>query len=1701
MAITWQTPGSVAYSSPQGASSISVGYPASNAEGEKLILIIGMKPSTANSGSVTTPGSWNAVTSITGAGGYGSALNADQGNTNLFVYERTVPAGGLSGSLSVTVSNNNICWGFMARLTNSANYVWDSVAGTTGSDIVAGNVDITFGSNPGVTTGDYIIGAMCTPTDVGGGTQFSSEAFVQTGVTFGTVTEINEPYSNTGDDIGGFSCRAAVSSGTGSAAPQMTATAGGTTTNVRGPGVFIRIREKNNLITLTGNNCNQPNTTNTGAVTQERVLTGNNCNQTNTTTTGEVTGPKNLTGNNCNQPNTTTSGGIGIGTTRYWVGGTGNWDGSDTTHWSSNSGGSGGASVPTSTNDVVFDANSNTGTGSFTVSVTATANCLGYKASNLDGAMTISQSAHLNIYGNIETPSSNYTHNGNSLYFVYLKKTSSTATILFRGSVTGANLKIEGGASYSLIGDLTAGNVDVNKGTLDFANYNANINTLTSSSLDARTVLLRSGTITIRSSLSFSFSRTFGGLTFDCGTSTLKFTGATGSSLSGDNNTFYWIQNDVPNSPFTLFIQDSNTYFDWKTSLAKCRFQVATGSTQTFTQFTLTGTAGNLHQIYSNSSGNSFDTSKASGTVSVDYLDLKDNHAVGGATFYAGANSNNGGNTTGWNFSAPSITLTGNNCSQTNQTTTGAISIVKTLTGNDCNQTNQSTTGGITQTHNISGNNCQQVNQSTTGAITKTFTLTGNNCNQTNQSTSSAISQTHILTGNNCNQTNQSSTGGISQNNTLVGNNCSQVNQSTTDAISQTHLIAGNNCNQTNQSSTGAVTKTQTLTGNDCNQTNQSTTGAISQEHALTGNHCNQINQTSTGAITTVQTITGNNVNQTNQSTSAGIGLGNTRYWIGGTGTWNGTDTSHWSDVSGGSGGASVPTSSYNVVFDQNSNSGTSSFTVTIQTVDANCFNFAAQNLDGAMTLEQNAHLYVYGSLECPTSNFTCNGNGSQQIYLAKTSGSATVKWNAATSGANLNQTGTGTYSLARDLYCGNLTIGAGTFDFNNYDASVHELRSSSLDARTISLGNGTITVRLSVSFSFTHSFGGLTLNRGQSTLRFNYADGGATLAGDGNTFYKLQSDCAVGVGTLTVTDSNTYYDLTSSIAESSTKFYTGTTQTFEQFTLTGTPGHLHKIEGFGGAFDTSKTSGTVSIDYVYLKDNHAVGGAAFYAGLNSTNGGNTDGWTFNAPPIVLTGNNCQQANQTTTGLITQERVLTGNDCLQTNQSATGAITQDHALTGNDCQQFNQTTTGAISQTHILVGIHCTQTNRSTTGAVNTTVTLTGNSVEQQNLSTAGAISQTHVLAGNDCAQNNLCNSGQVTVDEDLNGNDVQQVNQSSTGSITQTHLITGNDCQQANQTTTGAITKTYTLTGNDCQQANQTTTGAITQTHALTGDDCQQPNRSTAGAFSQEHVLTGNSLNQVNQSTSDDVTQTHLLTGNDCTQSNRSSTGAIGQAGDLLGNNVTQSNECTTGAIQLVQGLVANDVNQVNQSTSEAINQTHVLAGNSCQQVNNCTTGSISQAGDLVANPVSQYNKSSTGVISQTHYLVGDSVNQVNESITGAISLAFNLTANNVRQINQTTAGPVEQLHILHGLNANQFNRSTTGIVVVQGKLMGADCVQINLCTSDRIYAYPVENALSGSTFKRYRFNPNRQGEFLPTRPSFYDPNRPNNTNVIGPL
>ena len=129
------------------------------------------------------------------------------------------------------------------------------------------------------------------------------------------------------------------------------------------------------------------------------------------------------------------------------------------------------------------------------------------------------------------------------------------------------------------------------------------------------------------------------------------------------------------------------------------------------------------------------------------------------------------------------------------------------------------------------------------------------------------------------------------------------------------------------------------------------------------------------------------------------------------------------------------------------------------------------------------------------------------------------------------------------------------------------------------------------------------------------------TFAGGGGTYPTLNQG---GAGALTISGDNSFADLTATTIPSTITFTISTTQTFTAFTLSGTAGNLVTINSSTASTQAtlSKSSGTVSVDYVSIIDSNAAGGASWYAGANSTNVSNNTGWIFTAPPTATaTGN------------------------------------------------------------------------------------------------------------------------------------------------------------------------------------------------------------------------------------------------------------------------------------------------------------------------------------------------------------------------------------------------------------------------------------------------------------------------------------------------
>lgn len=158
---------------------------------------------------------------------------------------------------------------------------------------------------------------------------------------------------------------------------------------------------------------------------------------------------------------------------RYWVGGTGAWSLTNTANWSDSSGGAGGQSVPTSTDDVYFDASSNEPTdAAYTVTIIQTATCKNFNMSftgttKVTWAGTIS----LNVYGNLNLSGGTAQITNNYSGSIYFRATSGTKTIDTNGVILKNGIYFTGtGGTFQLARDIELNGysgVSLQAGTFD----------------------------------------------------------------------------------------------------------------------------------------------------------------------------------------------------------------------------------------------------------------------------------------------------------------------------------------------------------------------------------------------------------------------------------------------------------------------------------------------------------------------------------------------------------------------------------------------------------------------------------------------------------------------------------------------------------------------------------------------------------------------------------------------------------------------------------------------------------------------------------------------------------------------------------------------------------------------------------------------------------------------------------------------------------------------------------------------------------------------------------------------------------------------------------------------------------------------------------------------------------------------------------
>lgn len=339
-----------------------------------------------------------------------------------------------------------------------------------------------------------------------------------------------------------------------------------------------------------------------------------------------------------------------------------------------------------------------------------------------------------------------------------------------------------------------------------------------------------------------------------------------------------------------------------------------------------------------------------------------------------------------------------------------------------------------------------------------------------------------------------------------------------------------------------------------------------------------------------------------------------TKYWVGGTGTWDSTNTANWSLSSGGAGGVAVPNSLDTVVFDSNSGTGT---VTTSGTSVSRCRLMQLTYFPAGLTLGGTG--FAVGS-----------GGGITVDTLLPTitapllvTGGATFSSNTTTpfslAAVTVNAPSTSSIKFICNINMTSLTIQQGSFQFyGGYTTAVQSFTISGSGTKTIDF---LTTVGQTPTINFSSSFSGVGSSGTTSTGTFtmNYTGGAGTTGTFGSTTGVTYTTLNLtGAGTLNVVDSVSVNRVANPVGVAAIlRPNAGTTFTTNDFALLGSSGNVVTLSSYnaGSQFTLSQPSGTVNSNYLAIKDCVATGGANFFAGLNSTDNGNNSGWQFgNAP-------------------------------------------------------------------------------------------------------------------------------------------------------------------------------------------------------------------------------------------------------------------------------------------------------------------------------------------------------------------------------------------------------------------------------------------------------------------------------------------------------
>lgn len=521
------------------------------------------------------------------------------------------------------------------------------------------------------------------------------------------------------------------------------------------------------------------------------------------------------------------------------------------------------------------------------------------------------------------------------------------------------------------------------------------------------------------------------------------------------------------------------------------------------------------------------------------------------------------------------------------------------------------------------------------GSTTRTLTLNGSTVTLSGSTTFNALSTTN-LTFNAGTSTIVNTNGGVLYGQGLTFRNITYNNTSV--VVADIRFSSCNTLTLTAPTASGAGVSVYYVP--TCTISTLAFSGTNAVERIMfSGNALDMVGSASTVTVTTVTGMSDIDFRDIAfNSSRSGTRLGNcggnsnitfpaakTVYWnLTGTQSWGATG---WATSSGGTPAVNnFPLAQDTAVFD---NAGAATQVNIDSYWNIGTLDMSART--SALTINFTVICTFYGSLTTG-SGITYSGTA-RMTFANRSPATLTSAGKTFTNPLQINCFGS-TLTL-QDAYASSssggfatIGLGYGTFNANGYNITLSNASSilnlgytgarTSSATRTFALGSGTVTIAGSGnSFGAGSSTGtGLTVT-GTGTISMTSA---SAKTFNGNT---INYDSIVvnqgGAGALTIADSCALGSITNTYGvtgATSILFEAGTTVTLASWNAVGTAGKLLTIGSTTAASHTlSKSSGVVNANYLSVSRSTATGGATWYAGANSTNGGNNSGWIFaNAP-------------------------------------------------------------------------------------------------------------------------------------------------------------------------------------------------------------------------------------------------------------------------------------------------------------------------------------------------------------------------------------------------------------------------------------------------------------------------------------------------------